>query len=109
MASDELNGGSLAQAQRYLALAIESATSVPANRRGSHEVLVAILRLFLARQRSDRPAVVEEARRLLGTGEHPDTSAPGLGEDLRALADAERRPPQPPRRPAGPSPRARCP
>src|SRR3954454_22577646 len=86
MASDELNGGSLAQAQRYLALAIESATSVPANRRGAHQVRVAILRLFLARQRSDRPAVVEEARRLLGSGEHPDTSEPGLGEDLRALA-----------------------
>src|SRR3954453_2714343 len=86
MASDELNGGSLAQAQRYLALAIESATSVPANRRGSHQVRVAVLRLFLARQRSDRPAVVEEARRLLGSGEHPDTSEPGLGEDLRALA-----------------------
>ena len=86
MASDELNGGSLARAQRYLALAIDSATSVPADRRGSHQVRVAILRLFLARQRSDRPAVVEEARRLLGPGERPDTSEPGLGEDLRALA-----------------------
>src|SRR3954469_6767383 len=86
MASDELNGGSLAQAQRYLALAIETATSVPANRRGSHQVRVAILRLFLARQRSDRPAVVEEARRLLGPGQHPDKAEPGLGEDLRALA-----------------------
>jgi LuxR family maltose regulon positive regulatory protein len=86
MASDELNGGSLARAQRYLALAIDSATSVPADRRGSHQVRVAILRLFLARQRSDRPAVVEEARRLVGRDEHPDTSEPALGEDLRALA-----------------------
>jgi LuxR family maltose regulon positive regulatory protein len=86
MASDELNGGSLQQAERYLALAMETAASVPADRRGSLQVRVAVLRLFLARQRSDRPAVVEEARRLLAPGERPDTPGLGLGEDLRALA-----------------------
>jgi LuxR family maltose regulon positive regulatory protein len=86
MAADELNGGALPQAQRYLALAIEKSTSVPAHRRESLQLRVAVLRLLLARQRSDRPAVVEEAQRLLAPGEHPDTPLLGLGEDLRALA-----------------------
>jgi LuxR family maltose regulon positive regulatory protein len=86
MASDELTGGSLPQAERYLALAIEKSTSGPAHRRGSLQVRVAVLRLLLARQRSDRPAVVEEAQRLFAPGQHPDTPELGLGDDLRALA-----------------------
>jgi LuxR family maltose regulon positive regulatory protein len=88
MASDELNGGSLQQAERYLALAIGISTSVPADRRGSLQLRVAVLRLFLARQRGDLPAVVEEAQRLLTPAGPPDTSKLGLrqGEVLRALA-----------------------
>jgi LuxR family maltose regulon positive regulatory protein len=86
MASDELTGGSLQQAERYLALAIEKSTSVAADRRGSLQHRVAITRLLLARQRGDRPAVVEEAQRLLAPAEPADTPQLGLGEDLRALA-----------------------
>jgi LuxR family maltose regulon positive regulatory protein len=86
MASDELNGGALPQAQRYLALAIEKSTSVPPDRRGAFQLRVAVLRLFLARQRSDLPAVVEETQALLALAEAPDTAQLGLGDQLRALA-----------------------
>ena len=86
MASDELNGGSLAEAKRYLALAIAKPTSVPAERRGSFQLRVAVFRLLLARQRGDLPAVVEEARRLLAPAKPLDEAQLGPGEDLRALA-----------------------
>jgi LuxR family maltose regulon positive regulatory protein len=86
MASDELNGGSLQQAERYLALAREKSASVAAPRRAAFQVRVAVVRLLLARQRSDRSAVVEEARRLIAPGEHPDPPVLGFGEDLRAFA-----------------------
>jgi LuxR family maltose regulon positive regulatory protein len=48
--------------------------------------MLTILRLLLAQQRGDLPAVAEEADRLLAALEAPDTAQPGLGEDLRALA-----------------------
>jgi LuxR family maltose regulon positive regulatory protein len=86
MGFDELNGGSLEGAERYLALAIRTAASVPADRLGSIQLRVAVLRLLLARQRSDLPAVVEEAQRLLAPAEASDTLLPKLGEDGRALA-----------------------
>ncbi|MDQ1619404.1 MAG: LuxR family transcriptional regulator, maltose regulon positive regulatory protein [Actinomycetota bacterium] len=86
MAFDELNGGSLEGAERYLTLAIRTAASVPADRLGSIQLRVAVLRLLLARQRSDLPAVVEEAQRLLAPAEASDTLLPKLGEDGRALA-----------------------
>ena len=86
MASDELNAGSLAEAERYLALAIGKSTSVPAERRGSFQLRVAVFRLLLARQRGDLPAVVEEAGRLLAPAKAPDKAQLGPGEDLRALA-----------------------
>ena len=85
MAGDELNRGSLEEAERHLARATEGLTSVPAERRGRMQVVLTIFRLFLARQRGDLPAVAEEAQRLLA----PVTQDPGpggLGEDLRALA-----------------------
>ncbi len=49
-------------------------------------MLLGVVRLSLARQRGDLPAVAAEARRLQAIAEAPDAAQPGLGEDLRALA-----------------------
>ena len=60
--------------------------SVPDARRGQVQLLLGMVRLLLARQRGNLPAVAEEARRLQAMAEAPDAAQPGLGEDLRALA-----------------------
>ena len=84
-AADELAQGSLEAAERYLEVAARGAASVPAARRGQAQVLLGIIRLLVARQRGNPPAVAEEARRLQAAAEAPE-AAPGLGEELRALA-----------------------
>ena len=58
----------------------------PADRRVQLDVLLGIVRLLLARQRGNLPAVAEQARRLQALAEAPEAAQPGLGEDLRALA-----------------------
>ena len=83
-AADELAQGSLEAAERYLELAERG--SVPEGRRGQAQVLLGVVRLQLARQRGNLPAVAEEARRLQALAEAPDAAQPGLGEELRALA-----------------------
>jgi LuxR family maltose regulon positive regulatory protein len=80
-ALDELDRGSLEQAGHYLALAAQGSASVPAERRGRFEEMLAVLRLRLARQGGDLPAVMEEAQRLLAPAE---TGGPS-GMELRAL------------------------
>jgi LuxR family maltose regulon positive regulatory protein len=93
-AADELARGSLEAAERYLGVAERGAASVPAGRRGQARVLLGVVRLSLARQRGDLPAVAEQARRLQAMAEAPDAAQDdlppaaraGLGEDLRALA-----------------------
>jgi LuxR family maltose regulon positive regulatory protein len=85
-AASELARGSLEDAEYYLTLAARQSGSVPADRRGRLQVLLTIVRLLLARQRGDLPAVAEEADRLLAAVEAPDAAQRGLGEDLRALA-----------------------
>jgi len=80
--ADELDGGSLEQAGRYLTLAGHRSASVPEERRERLEVMRAVLRLRLARQGGDLPAVVGEAQRLLAPGEAGEAS----GMSLRALA-----------------------
>src|SRR5215468_9307066 len=89
MAASELTWGSLEQAEHYLARAARGLEGndrpVPPERRGRLQVLLAIARLALARQRGDLPAVAEEADRLLAAVEAPDAAQLGLGEDLRAL------------------------
>jgi LuxR family maltose regulon positive regulatory protein len=92
MAVDELSWGSPEKAERYLAQAAqwfegsEGAVPVPAERRWRLQVLLAIVRLWLARQRGDLPAVVEEADRLLVPAEAREAAQFGLDDDLRALA-----------------------
>jgi LuxR family transcriptional regulator, maltose regulon positive regulatory protein len=85
VAAGELDRGSLDEAQRYLARAVQTAESVPEDRRGRFKVLLAILRLSLARQRGDLPAVINESGRLLAAPEDQPDQLP-LSEDLRALA-----------------------
>jgi LuxR family maltose regulon positive regulatory protein len=86
MAGDELARGSLEEAERYLTLATRGLETVPADRRGRSQVVLALVRMRLARQRGDLPAVAEEAQRLLAPAEAADSARLGLGEDLRALA-----------------------
>jgi LuxR family maltose regulon positive regulatory protein len=85
-AADELSGGSLDEAERYLALATGQSGSVAEERRARFEVALATLRLSLAQGRNDITTVAEEAERLMLPAEAPDGVPPGLGEDLRALA-----------------------
>src|SRR5262245_58739809 len=85
-AGDELARGSLEAAGRYLALAERGSALVPAGRRGQAQLLLGMVRLLLARQRGNRPAVAEEAGRLQALAEAPEAARPGLGQELRALA-----------------------
>ena len=82
----DLIRGSLADAGRHLAQAAGALPAVPADRRGRVQVMLAVLRLFLARRLVDVPVVVEEAQRLLAITEAADAVHLGLGEDLRAVA-----------------------
>ena len=73
-------------AARHLAQATSALAAVPADRRGRVQVMLAVLRLLLARQRGDLPVVAEEAQRLLALTEAAGAAQLGLGEDLRAAA-----------------------
>jgi LuxR family transcriptional regulator, maltose regulon positive regulatory protein len=82
----DLIRGSLEDAGRHLAQATGALTAVPADRRGRVQVMLAVLRLFLARRLADFSVVAQEARRLLAITEAADAARLGLGEDLRAAA-----------------------
>ena len=84
-AAAELMLGSLEEGARCLALAAAGAASLPANRRDRLRVTVAILRIYLARQRGDLRAVADEAEELR-TADALVAGQPGLGPELRALA-----------------------
>jgi LuxR family transcriptional regulator, maltose regulon positive regulatory protein len=85
-AGDELARGSLEAAGRYLGLAERGSAAVPDGRRGQAQLLLGIVRLLLARQRTDPPAVAEQAQRLQAAADAPDAAQPALGQELRALA-----------------------
>jgi len=80
---DELTYGSLETAERYLGLAERGMASVPAARREQFQVMLGVVRLLLARQRGNLPAVEDQVRRLQALAEAPQAA---LGEELRALA-----------------------
>jgi LuxR family maltose regulon positive regulatory protein len=61
------------------------AASVPEGRREHFRVTLAVLRLYLARQRGDLRAVAEEAEQLQPAAAL-DVAQLGLGDELRALA-----------------------
>ena len=87
MAGDELAQGSLEEAERYLTLATGGLESVPADRRGRSQVVLALVRMRLARQRGDVPAVAEQAQRLLAPAQAADELGrlPSLVPSLRAF------------------------
>jgi len=82
----DLVRGALEDASRHLATATGALAAVPVDRRGRVQVMLAVLRLFLARRFVDFPVVAEEAQRLLALTEAPDAAHLGLSEDLRAAA-----------------------
>jgi LuxR family maltose regulon positive regulatory protein len=84
--ADNLFWGSLGEAQRNLALAGRTLSSVPARHRDRAQILLAVLRFFLARRHMDFPVVAEEAQHLLARMNTADTARLGLGQDLRASA-----------------------
>ena len=84
VAGDQLARGSLDKAERYLALATQRLESVPADRRGRSQVVVAVVRMRLARQRGDLPAVAEEAQRLLAPELVTDLAQHDLAPAARA-------------------------
>jgi LuxR family maltose regulon positive regulatory protein len=85
-AVDELTQGSLEAAERNLALAEGAIASVPDARHAQAQLLLGITRLLHARQRGNLPAIAEEAHRLQAIADAPGATRPGLGKDLRALA-----------------------
>jgi LuxR family maltose regulon positive regulatory protein len=85
-AGDEAARGSLEAAEWHLGLAEHGLASVPEGRQGQAQLLAGMIRLLLARQRGDRPAVAEQAQRLQAAAEAPEAVRPDLGEELRALA-----------------------
>lgn len=85
-AADQLTSGSLTAAERYVRLAERGSASVPPGRRGQWQALLGVVRLLLAGQRRDLPAVAGQTRRLEAMAEAPDTAWPVLREDLRGLA-----------------------
>jgi LuxR family maltose regulon positive regulatory protein len=86
VAGDQLARGSFEEAERYLALSAKAMESVPADRRGRSSVVLAVVRMRLARQRGDLASVAEEAQRLLAHAVTTDQADSRLGEDLCALA-----------------------
>ena len=86
VATDRLARGPVQEAERYLALAARALDSVPADRHARAQVVLAVARMRLARQRGDLPAVAEEAHRLLAPAMTAGSAEPALGGDLRALA-----------------------
>jgi LuxR family transcriptional regulator, maltose regulon positive regulatory protein len=86
MATDELAQGSLGLAERRLQRATRESSSVPADRRAHAHLLFGVVRLLIARQHGNLPAVAEEAHGLRAMAEASDTVQPGLREGFRALA-----------------------
>jgi LuxR family transcriptional regulator, maltose regulon positive regulatory protein len=85
-AADELAVGSFTRAERLLGLATQETESVPPSRRGQLDVLLGMVRLLLARQRMNLPAVAKQAQRLRAVADTPDSAPLRLSEELRALA-----------------------
>ncbi len=86
MAADSLSRGELREVELHLELASRGSESVRAGRRGRFQLILAVVRLSLARQQGDVPAVAEEATRMLTAGDAPGAGPLSLGEDLRSLA-----------------------
>jgi LuxR family maltose regulon positive regulatory protein len=82
----ELVRGSLGEAERFVAFASQGLDSVPDDRQERVRVVLAVVRMRLARQRGNLPAVAEQAHALIDSAGAMDQVWSGLGTDLRALA-----------------------
>ncbi len=82
----DLVRGALEDAGRHLAQATGALAAVPADRRRRVQVMLSVLRLFLARRLVDFAVVTEEAQRLLALTEGTDAPDLGLSDDLRSAA-----------------------
>ncbi|HEX3492262.1 MAG TPA: LuxR C-terminal-related transcriptional regulator [Streptosporangiaceae bacterium] len=89
MAGDQLVLGSLTEAERYLAVADRRLASMPDGRAGRLQTVLAFVRMRLARQHGDLPAVVEETQRLLAPAGPGDSARLGVADDLQALASID--------------------
>src|SRR5487761_810910 len=85
-AFDELERGSLEEAERRHGLAARMSDSVPGDRRDHFHLTLTVQRLSLARQRGDLPAAVGEARVLLASVETWNAVQDELRDDVSALA-----------------------
>ncbi len=82
----DLVRGAPEDAGRHLAMATGALAAVPADRRGRVQVMLSVLRLFLARRFVDFPVVAEEAQRLLALTKGTDAPGLGLSDELRSAA-----------------------
>jgi LuxR family maltose regulon positive regulatory protein len=85
MAADQLTRGSLEEAERYVGLAAQLAPLVDPARRRRFAAMLAIVRLSLARKRSDFADVLD----LIGAVSEPskdDPDATAVSDDIRAVA-----------------------
>jgi LuxR family maltose regulon positive regulatory protein len=80
-ANDTLATGSPHEAERYLARAERMSALVAEERRGRFQVLLVLVRLGLARARSDLEAVAEQAQRLLDLADSPGTIDAAVGDE----------------------------
>ncbi len=85
-AGDELAQGSLASAERYLALAESASASKTGAEQDPASVLLDVVRLLMVEQTGDQRARGMLARRLLAAAVTIEASQPNLGAELRALA-----------------------
>jgi len=86
-AGDNRLFGFLREAERYLALAERKSGLVPEQRRWGFHVGLAIVRLWLARDRNDPDAAAEEGQRLLDLADSPEAIQAEFAEQgLRATA-----------------------
>ncbi|MGH9108949.1 MAG: LuxR C-terminal-related transcriptional regulator [Acidimicrobiales bacterium] len=85
-AADEMAQGSLEAAERYLGVAERGSASVTEAQREQLELALGRVRLVLARQRGNLPAVTKEVSRLGAMAEAVEITQSKLREDLSALA-----------------------
>ena len=83
VARGEVFGGSLSDAETYIALAERQAPKLPNERRPRFELSLGLTRLMMARRRGDFAAALDEARPLLAAEAAGDV---GLDNDIRAGA-----------------------
>ena len=85
-AADELVYGSLEEAKRHVDAATRELASSPADGSRRCQLMLGVVRLILARQSGDLPAVAQEAESLVATVDAADAAQLGFGRDLRAVA-----------------------